>query len=210
MNQLKTVIYKLTYMERVNGADTIDSMIGPKLYSNPEDALQDLWSYVKGRILACCPDLFSEWAYSDLFGFSTNFKSFEECDSDVRAALEFVNLSDVTKIADWYFDFSNDEQCDAFYQIGYDVVCIQSAVIELSSNSEHPVMHGTLTTDPCGLNISIQGYTDNTSQDDAGSIIQVENCEGEACVRLWSDIDSEDPTHSVEFSGARNESRNKN
>ena len=53
-----------------------------------------------------------------------------------------------------------------------------------------------------GIFIRVKGYGDCSSADGYGCPIWIEFYEGKLMVRLWSDINSEDPTNSVSMEGA--------
>ncbi len=60
---------------------------------------------------------------------------------------------------------------------------------------------------PKGITIYPKGYGDATSADSYGSPILVEYYGGELRVVLWSDINQEDPTHTVSLEKARESNR---
>jgi hypothetical protein len=57
------------------------------------------------------------------------------------------------------------------------------------------------------IEISPKGYGYCTSEDGKGSPILLEFYEGELCIRLYGDINTEDPTHSLRIEGARESQR---
>lgn len=58
-----------------------------------------------------------------------------------------------------------------------------------------------------GLEIRISGYSDCCSQDSEGVPIYLEKCNGEMYLRVFSDINSEEPTHSISLKNARDSNR---
>ena len=57
------------------------------------------------------------------------------------------------------------------------------------------------------LEIEIEGLSTLAEQDD-GTVILVEFYEGRWWLRVWADINDEDPTHIIDLSGAELEHRN--
>lgn len=55
--------------------------------------------------------------------------------------------------------------------------------------------------------IKAKGYSDATSNDDEGVVIEVENNKGELAVRLFADINQQDPTDVIMLSDAKNSHR---
>lgn len=60
---------------------------------------------------------------------------------------------------------------------------------------------------PNGISICPKGYGDATSQDGYGSPILIEFWGGELRVVLWSNINEEDPTHTISMERARESNR---
>jgi hypothetical protein len=58
-----------------------------------------------------------------------------------------------------------------------------------------------------GVAIFFDGYGDCTSQDDSGTPVYIEKFDGKLQVRIYADINSEDPTHNISLEGARLEKR---
>lgn len=58
-----------------------------------------------------------------------------------------------------------------------------------------------------GVSVSLQGYSDMTSEDNQGIVGYVEFWGGTANLRAYGDINSEEPTHVISLEGARNELR---
>jgi hypothetical protein len=57
------------------------------------------------------------------------------------------------------------------------------------------------------IGIHVQGYGDNTSDDDFAEPIVVDMHKNKLQVFLWSDINDENPTHKVDMTGARLDKR---
>ena len=55
------------------------------------------------------------------------------------------------------------------------------------------------------LEVFVEGMS--TYSEDEGSAIYLEFYEGKWWLRVWSDINNQDPTHSIDMSGALNEAR---
>ena len=58
-----------------------------------------------------------------------------------------------------------------------------------------------------GVNIQLSGHSDYCSVDDSGFVGLIENYDGEVYVRVYGDINSEEPTATVSFDGALVENR---
>ena len=58
-----------------------------------------------------------------------------------------------------------------------------------------------------GLEIRISGYSDCCSHDSEGVPIYLENYNGEVYLRVFSDINSEEPTHNISLKHARDSNR---
>ena len=57
------------------------------------------------------------------------------------------------------------------------------------------------------LAIKVKGLGDQYSADGEGVPILLEVFEGRVLLRVWSDINKEDPTHVIDLSGAREDAR---
>ena len=53
-----------------------------------------------------------------------------------------------------------------------------------------------------GVSLYFEGYGDMTSQDDCGTPVYIEKYDGELKVRIYGDINSEEPTHNISLEGA--------
>lgn len=58
------------------------------------------------------------------------------------------------------------------------------------------------------LMIGAEGYSEKTAAEGHGFPIVVEFHEGQFRVLIWSDINQEDPTHTISLEGAREDKRN--
>ncbi len=58
-----------------------------------------------------------------------------------------------------------------------------------------------------GLSVFLKGYGDCCSQDHCGTPIYIEKYDGEVFVRIYGDINAEEPTHNISLAGARLEKR---
>jgi hypothetical protein len=56
---------------------------------------------------------------------------------------------------------------------------------------------------PQGIGIGFDGYGDKGSPPGMGQPVLIEFYEGKIMVRLWADINQEDPTHQIDMSGAK-------
>jgi len=67
---------------------------------------------------------------------------------------------------------------------------------------------GTVIVDKSGmLNIRLDGFSDHSSEEDGGIPILLEYYEGSVIVRVYADINEDDPTDCVYLDGARNDKR---
>jgi hypothetical protein len=58
-----------------------------------------------------------------------------------------------------------------------------------------------------GIALHFAGYGDCTSNDNSGQPVYIEKYEGRLLVRVYGDINSENPTHLISLEGARLEKR---
>ena len=65
---------------------------------------------------------------------------------------------------------------------------------------------GLVQTSELGISIELEGHSDFCSEH-YGALVYLELYDGELKVRVYSDINSEEPTHSISLEGARNERR---
>ncbi len=54
-----------------------------------------------------------------------------------------------------------------------------------------------------GIALSFKGYGDCTSADDSGTPVYIEKYDGRLVVRIYGNINSEDPTHNISLEDAR-------
>ena len=57
------------------------------------------------------------------------------------------------------------------------------------------------------LILRFEGFGDHSSEDGYGAPVLVENWGGKLRVVAWSDINKEDPTHTIDLSGAKEDGR---
>lgn len=69
------------------------------------------------------------------------------------------------------------------------------------------VASGNVTISDQGIFIHIDGHGDKVMEDDASQPIMVEQYDGQVRVVVWSDINQEDPTDTINMDGARVERR---
>lgn len=108
MNQLQ--IFTLIYAERPTASGTQVTLNGPTIHKTFNEALNTVFGYACGRIIACCPEVFVEdfnltpakpnTSYQELHGF---FKGLTE--------------PQILHVVDWYFGLMNDELSECFYKI---------------------------------------------------------------------------------------------
>lgn len=69
-------------------------------------------------------------------------------------------------------------------------------------------IHGHIDTSlDLGIALRFDGYSDVSSEDDIGTPIYIEHYEGELIVRVYADINNEEPTHHISLAGAKNSAR---
>lgn len=81
--------------------------------------------------------------------------------------------------------------------------------IELADweTGEGEPIKGLLISNDIGLAFRFEGYSDCCSEDSKGFPVFLENYEGQVSIRVSSNINSEEPTHVINLSGARNDRR---
>lgn len=105
-----STLFTLIYCERPNDAGAEATLNGPFIYETRDQALQIVWDYVAGRIPACCADPFFEEA--ETLGLEV-----DEDESDITPILESATPEQREAIIDWYFDYANDDDTEAYYEI---------------------------------------------------------------------------------------------
>lgn len=68
-------------------------------------------------------------------------------------------------------------------------------------------LEGNITFHETGINFNFDGHTDCTSVDDKGVVFFLEQYSNSAYITCYADINSEEPTHRINFDGARNSKR---
>lgn len=211
MSSLSAKVFVMQYMERAEGTETVDAITEPKLYPTYMEALMPVWEYVKGRIKDSCTDLFSEWAYSDLAGFSDNFADFDECDAlsaeELFSNMEGRHIHDAVK---WYFDFVNDEQCDAFFDISEVAIELPKVNFSLGVNGAEENIVGELIASPTGVSVSFDGYTTSYSNLSTSPVMNIGTFDKDPVILIHSDLVCINPTYAVSIKGARAENRDPN
>ena len=59
------------------------------------------------------------------------------------------------------------------------------------------------TTSDIGISISFSGYGDCCHEDGYGSPVFIEKYDGNVMIRIYGDINSEEPTHNISLEGAK-------
>jgi hypothetical protein len=112
-------MYSLIYIERPNNTNTSAALCGPLLFEDNDQAIKKVYKYVEGRIPSCCSEFFVE-SYS---GLSEESEEILELNSDdicvrVEQYLESIsNVLEMENIVDWYFDYANDDNTEAYYTV---------------------------------------------------------------------------------------------
>lgn len=63
------------------------------------------------------------------------------------------------------------------------------------------------TEDGCSVALGFEGYGEKTAADGYGCPVLVELYNGRLTLHVWADINSENPTHSIDLEGAREDAR---
>jgi len=110
-------IYTLIYSERPINCTSKDSVIGPFVYKRRDDAVNQLFDYVKSRIISAVPDRFVE--ASDIFKINildyTDDNDEPVTDRELERLFSELSVDQKQEINDWYFDYALDQETDAFY-----------------------------------------------------------------------------------------------
>ena len=114
-----STLFTLVFFDRSRDSDAGVAMNGPYLFQTRAEALESLWNYVSGRIPACCADPFFEDAES--LGLEIDDEDDE--DDDITPILESANAEQRESIIDWYFEYSDDDETEAFYEITEHTPC---------------------------------------------------------------------------------------
>jgi hypothetical protein len=75
------------------------------------------------------------------------------------------------------------------------------------SGNKKPHVLGHISIDTLGIVFHFNGYGDCCSAEGHGTPVLIENREGVLYVVVWSDINREDPTHSICMEGAKESKR---
>lgn len=88
---------------------------------------------------------------------------------------------------------------------------LQSATFCLSESNESDDrsidVRVSIRNSGFGMEIRMPGYSDCCSQDSEGVPIYLEEYSGEMYLRIFSDINSEEPTHNISLNNARDSNR---
>ena len=80
-------------------------------------------------------------------------------------------------------------------------------VYEIEDSNNGKKLLATVTFTSRGIGIGFNGYGDKTSEDGEGEVIFVDVEGGNPMVRVWGDINEEDPTHTITLEGAKESDR---
>ena len=75
------------------------------------------------------------------------------------------------------------------------------------TDEKHPDVPGRIEIGPGGVEIFFEGHGTCCMQPGKGSLIFIEVYEGRLVMRIWADINSEDPTHVIDLEGSREAAR---
>lgn len=81
----------------------------------------------------------------------------------------------------------------------YDTGSANNAKIEVLVDIHDPDQNGFHR----GIDIGAKGYGSYTMEDGSGFPVYIEFYEGKLMLRVWADINSEEPTHTISLEGAR-------
>lgn len=105
-----STLFTLVFSERPTDAGAEAALNGPYLFETRAEAYEELWKYVSARVPVCCADPFFEEAES--FGLEL-----DEDATDITPILESTTPEQREAIIDWYFEFADDDDTEAFYEI---------------------------------------------------------------------------------------------
>lgn len=84
---------------------------------------------------------------------------------------------------------------------------LKTKLLDADSSFDHrlPIK---IMTDERGVTIAAEGHGDYGSEDGNGSPLFLELHQGSLRLLVWADINTEEPTHIIDLSGAREDRRN--
>lgn len=80
-------------------------------------------------------------------------------------------------------------------------------ITDETQDSEGDITGTAKNQDSLGLSISLNGFSDCSSEDNLGCLVYIENYDNNLQVRIYGDINKDEPTHNISLEGARNELR---
>lgn len=106
-------VYSLIYAERCRNGDAANAICGPSLFLTHEQAVEEIYQYVEGRLTGAQLDEYVREHLTQLQSTAIN------TDDDQEMIIYFKSFDTEQKIAliDWFFNYADDETFEAFYQI---------------------------------------------------------------------------------------------
>lgn len=88
------------------------------------------------------------------------------------------------------------------------IFTVRSNLIDYSTNRKKPSkLPIRIEVDNQGVTVKAEGYGDAGTVDGEGAPVFLEWYDGRLWLRVWADINSEDPTHNICLEGARESAR---
>lgn len=205
-------MYSLIYIERPKKADTQGTLNGPFCFSEKKEAIEKVFGYVSGRVLDSAEFFIESHPALEHLAEELEDCTEEEITLKVKIFLESITEESVMEdISDWYFEYANDELVEAYYSVNsFDAPVETSLCFTLRDETTGPegdVLGSVSAKQSLGLSISVKGYSDCSSNDDHGTLVYVEKYDNKVQVRIYGDINSEEPSHNISLEGARNDLR---
>ena len=130
-------LFTLIYAERPSTSDALATLNGPSTHKNIAGAIDELYGYVKGRVLDCVPELFIEWIEDEKPDYL--FVEAAVLSDKVEYALErFTGADEIKEVVDWYFNITGDDTAECFYKIeGHNVNSFEEHLISLITDVQN-------------------------------------------------------------------------
>jgi hypothetical protein len=102
------------------------------------------------------------------------------------------------------------EMADAIEGRGRDIRTAVPVVFSEVVGADGGHQLGRLECDADGVLLYLDGYSQKTAGDHNGYLLALELYKGKPMLRVWGDINQEEPTHTIDLSGAAQSLRNDN
>jgi len=116
--------YSVVFAEFEITANAPNAIVGPYVYEDMASAVERVFDYVKDRVRASHIDYFSEEAASLEIDIFDTVQDDDEPVSEEEFDTICGKLTVYRKVrmVDWYFDFRNDSEMHAFFEIKNHVI----------------------------------------------------------------------------------------